>query len=851
MADFPHRHLQIPANPKQLKFKGNGRGNFNRRSLNTEQHAARLKQHIQQVEQEFTEEAKRREQIGKGDDFGLILNIESAPDYPLKFTSLEKNPNKFKDGINLLNVRYREQNGQTITCASILVPYGQLDSLASKIEAYADRSKDTHSKKGVTPSNADLLANINSIGSAALDALWTEPEPLPLTDEPLWWELWVSRAARATTKETSWLEQFEEEVKTLKLEKNQFRLRLPDNDIVLVKATSTELESSLDLLNTLTEIRKIRPCSVDLSDLPSTEQHEWIDEAVSRIQLPPSTAPAVCILDTGVNREHPLLANLLSEDNLDTMLPQHGGADHSNPREAHGTPMAGLAAYDDLRQLMMSTQVWRQIHQLESVKIIHDGTEHDPENYGAVTKEAIARPEATNPNRQRVYCLALTQNTPSDDGRPSSWSAALDASASGSQEEGNPKRLIMVSAGNHRNFLTYDYPASLYQSRIENPAQSWNSITVGAMTRKNTITESDDESLRSRTIAGYEELSPFSRTSKNWESRWPIKPEIVMEGGNLAQTEAGYLVQKDSLELLSTASDYQTRPLTSMNATSAATATASRLAAQLMAWLPNKWPETYRGLMVHSAEWRDNMLRGGDGSKRHIQEVMRQYGYGEPNHPRLFGSGESGVTMIIEDSIQPYDPESPKGNASLGYFNLHDLPWPKDVLDQHPDMQLRMKVTLSYFIDPCPGSRSWEKNKKYHYASHLLRFKVKHRDESEETFQKSLQKTITADEDDTELNLEVGSPGADSKWTIGSQLRGKAGSLVQDIWQGPAAQIAEMGQIAIFPVKGWFASRSFPEGHEFHNCHKIPVRYSLVISIDAEQEIGLYTSISNLVSVST
>ena len=55
---------------------------------------------------------------------------------------------------------------------------------------------------------------------------------------------------------------------------------------------------------------------------------------------------------------------------------------------------------------------------------------------------------------------------------------------------------------------------------------------------------------------------------------------------------------------------------------------------------------------------------------------------------------------------------------------------------------------------------------------------------------------------------------------VGSKLRGKSGSLVQDIWHGSAAHLAEMGQIAIFPVKGWFASRSFPDGHEFNNCHQ-------------------------------
>jgi len=58
-----------------------------------------------------------------------------------------------------------------------------------------------------------------------------------------------------------------------------------------------------------------------------------------------------------------------------------------------------------------------------------------------------------------------------------------------------------------------------------------------------------------------------------------------------------------------------------------------------------------------------------------------------------------------------------------------------------------------------------------------------------------------------------------------------------------------MGQLAVFPVKGWFATRKFEEDHEFHNCHQRRVRYSLIISLDAEQEIGLYTEISNLVEL--
>lgn len=92
-------------------------------------------------------------------------------------------------------------------------------------------------------------------------------------------------------------------------------------------------------------------------------------------------------------------------------------------------------------------------------------------------------------------------------------------------------------------------------------------------------------------------------------------------------------------------------------------------------------------------------------------------------------------------------------------------------------------------------------------------------------------------------------PPSDTRWAVGSQLRGKSGSLVQDIWQGSPADLAEMNQIAIFPVKGWFATRNFPEGHEFHQCHRRKVRYSLILSIDAEQDIGLYAALKSQIQV--
>ena len=858
MAHFPHQHIKIPANRQQLRFKKGGRNTFKRRTdLSREQHAARLQQQIETVSDQFEEEREKRSDQAGGDDFGLILNIESAPDFPLKLDSLEKAPSKNKDGIYLLNVRKKETPEGRVTLAAILVPCGQLQTLSKKIFAYADPNKDRTDKEGSkSPRNADLLTNIERIGVAALEGLWTEPESLPTEDEPLWWELWISRAPRAERKDRSWVDLFEETTQSLKLEVNRFRLRLPDHEIVLTRARRSDLEGSLDLLNTLTEVRMVRPCSIDLSELPGPEQNEWIAEAQERIRFPSPNAPAVCLLDTGVNRAHPLLANLLAEDDMETVIPQFGTADHSNPRNAHGTSMAGMAAYDDLRNLMLSSESGEQEHRLESVKLIHEGDEHDhkgdeddSQNYGAATREGVARPEVSNPQRKRVYCLALTQAGFPAEGQPSSWSAAIDGSVAGTGEEGSPKRVFFVGAGNHRDFLNYRYLKTNKDSAVENPAQAWNGIAVGAMTRRCEITEEDDESRHSRAVATFEGLSPFSRTSVPWNVHWPINPDIVMEGGNLAKNQSGDYMERESLEPISTASNFQTgRPLCNMNATSAATASAARLGAMLVERFPDYWPETHRGLMVHAARWRAPMLGAIDphrpSNSGAVQKLLRLYGYGEPDQARLFGSGESGTTMIIQDQIQPYDPESKPGKANLGYFNLHSLPWPKDVFDQHRDIELSLRVTLSYFIDPNPGSRCWDRSQKYRYASHLLRFSFKRPTEDDEAFRRSLEKRV----EEEEGAIDSRTP-SDPRWALGPQLRGKSGSLVQDIWKGSPAELAEMGKVAVYPAKGWFATRSFPKDHEFHNCHQKTVRYSLIVSIDAEQDIGLYTAISNRVSI--
>jgi hypothetical protein len=79
-------------------------------------------------------------------------------------------------------------------------------------------------------------------------------------------------------------------------------------------------------------------------------------------------------------------------------------------------------------------------------------------------------------------------------------------------------------------------------------------------------------------------------------------------------------------------------------------------------------------------------------------------------------------------------------------MHLHDLPWPKTVLEGLGQTSVHLRVTLSYFIEPNPGRRGW--TRRHRYASHGLRFEVKSPIETLEELRKRLnQRALEEDEE--------------------------------------------------------------------------------------------------------
>lgn len=786
-------------------------------------HGAALLGKLQQLTPVLAEAAEQQRQIGVEEGIGLQIEFESFPDVELAFESLARE----RSGIELRNVR---QEGNT-TFATVFVPDGKLGLFEKLITDYLDGSKDK--KSG--PAHSKLLNAISEIRAATLQALWTDSlDAMPIADdEHLWWEVWLpTRRDRQGV-----VNQFREIATGLNFRIAPGELYFPERSVLLIYGSVSQMKRSMMTLNSIAELRRAKETAAFFDALPPEEQPEWIDELNDRLTLPTDGAevPYVCLLDTGVNNGHPLLKHAISNADIHSVEPAWGVDDG----EGHGTEMAGLALLGNLTEALSTQMPVTISHRLESVKLLpEDGANGgDAVLHGYLTSEAVDRPTVTAPHRKRVFSMAITARDNRDRGRPSAWSATIDRLAYDADAQGEAPKLFVISAGNIKDPNAWmAYPHSNATDGIHDPAQAWNALTVGAMTNLARITEANAQHYAP--IAEIGGLSPFSTTSQTWQPHWPLKPDVVFEGGNVAQDRLG-AAWTPSLSLLTTNANPAERLLTTSNATSAASALCARMAAQLMARYPNLWAESIRGLIVHSAQWTDAMKRmflppRGGPTKAQTTELVRHCGFGEPSLDRAMWSADNSLTMIFEEFLHPFKRERGK-EPQLRDMNLHRLPWPLPELEALGETQVEMRVTLSYFIEPNPSARGV--TSRYRYESHGLRFDVKRPLESKADFRARINAAAREDEERASKNDN------DPNWLIGKKNRHK-GSLHSDIWKGSAAELASRGSIAVYPSLGWWKTRPALERYDQR------IRYSLVVSINAPDiDVDLYTPIANQIGI--
>lgn len=369
--------------------------------------------------------------------------------------------------------------------------------------------------------------------------------------------------------------------------------------------------------------------------------------------------------------------------------------------------------------------------------------------------------------------------------------------------------------------------------QVENPGQSWNAVTVGAYSKDVNIDSEDFNEFFP--VADVDELSPYSSTSRLWDAKWPIKPDVLFDGGNMAQNGIDY-TDAEELSLLTTNNDFNKRPLTSINATSSATAQASWMAAKLYQSYPEIWPETVRALIIHSASWTEKMKKQfciEDTKAKGRRNLLRTCGYGIPNLEKAIESKENSVNLVIEDTIQPYIAAG-KG-VKLNEMKFHKLPWTDDILRGLGAVDAKLKVTLSYFIEPGPGEVGWKD--KYRYQSAGLKFDVINSNENETDFKKRINKAVR------ENNVDKGDSSA-RNWYLGKNNR-DVGSIHSNYCITSAVDLCETNCIAVYPVSGWWKER------KYLGKANSKLRYSLIVTIETPTtETDLYTPIINQIKIS-
>jgi subtilisin family serine protease len=244
----------------------------------------------------------------------------------------------------------------------------------------------------------------------------------------------------------------------------------------------------------------------------------------------------LCILDSGIVSNHPLLAaNVGHEEAVLTAT--------NDPADAHGhgTHVGGLAVLGDIRACYGNGTFASPVL-LFSARVLNDQNRFDDDRLIHTQMEAAIELFRRPPHNCCVFNLSLGSPDPVLNGTnrcQTLWAEALDTLAR------KHKVLIVVSAGNNSGVyantpaeaeeILQNYPRYLFdnESALSDPATAAIALTVGS------ISQFAAPAIRAgagagdfvRAVSQVDEPSPFTRTGPGINTA--IKPDLVHYGGKL------------------------------------------------------------------------------------------------------------------------------------------------------------------------------------------------------------------------------------------------------------------------------------------------------------------------------
>jgi hypothetical protein len=372
------------------------------------------------------------------------------------------------------------------------------------------------------------------------------------------------------------------------------------------------------------------------------------------------------------------------------------------------------------------------------------------------------------------------------------------------------------------------YPDSLFQRKIHEPAQAANALTVGAYTAKTRLPPEADYA-EARAVAPAGGAAPHTTTGAPGKG-WAVKPDIVLEGGNVALSESMADSSAETLVTLTTSHRHIVNALGLANMTSEASARAARMAADVWNADATLRPETVRGLLVHSASWMPAMR---DQFNEH--DLFLACGYGVPDVDFARTCAADRATVIIEDtmpnSVEVERPRAtpPKKKSTATtqivkkrQMKVFRMPAQEELLLGEPDRDVELRVTLSYFPEPSKFRSRIE-----HGLD--LRWDMQGPQEEDDEFLKRVNDLLR--DRDADGKKIIKTYGESFDWQIGKQRRSR-GTVQSDRWSGKAPMLAGSKLIAVYPVLGWWDRRD--------DMQTKTMPFTLIVTIVAP---GIYTAV--------
>jgi hypothetical protein len=397
--------------------------------------------------------------------------------------------------------------------------------------------------------------------------------------------------------------------------------------------------------------------SLSLDDLPE-------------IEAPPDTAPAICIVDSGILEGHPLLEAAIIASKSRSFPASLGPPVPQSPVPAagHGTQVAGIALYADLVACVDKKEFVPALR-LINARLLDDNNALHPDRMPLV-REIVEHVQDTC----RIFNLSLGLEPHA--GFLSVPAVELDTIT---RENGV---LFVVSSGNVDLAARYGgkrpgkaYPEYLLDDgwKVRSPGEALSALTVGGITPDGHLFR---PTATKRTFAPGRAPSPFCSSGgiKN-----VVKPELVEIAGNVAHDSVGdrWVDNDAGLRVATTSHEFAAgKLLCFQHGTSFSTPKVAHLAARLLARYPEASPNLLRALLVQSARFPDGV---SDWKKA---TAMRLIGFGVPDLDRALYCRPLRVTLYYEGEVQPDD------------VKVFEIPVPVEVAKARG--KKRITVTIAY-----------------------------------------------------------------------------------------------------------------------------------------------------------